>query len=238
MSDIETKTNEKKIKRKMHALVKKRKNYYNKLKREKMIGCDSRNFHKTVKAFISDEKTKQWSPRQMYPELSALQVVEKCADFFNGISNEYEPLSLSEIPLTFDTAPLKITPKMVEAEIRKGKKPKARVEGDIFVDVLVDNIKTLAPPISAIYNRVVQTGTWPQACKIEHVTVIPKGNIPEDPSKCRNISCTNFLSKVFERIVFKYAKQQVTPKTTSLAARKVAPPTISWPKSGIRLRTT
>ena len=125
----------------------------------------------------------------MYSELSALQVAEKCADFFNDISNEYYPLCQADIPLTYDALPLKVTPKMVETEILKGKKPKARVEGDIFISVLVSNVKILAPVIANIYNRIVETGTWPQAWKIEHVTVIPKGNIPEDPSKCRNICC-------------------------------------------------
>ena len=210
----------KKLKRKTASIIKKRKAYFNKLKRDKMLGCNSRSFHRCVKSFVSDEKANQWSPRHMFPDLSAKQVAERCADFFNGISNEYRPLQPEDIPNTYDAPPLKVTAKMVENEILKGKKPKSRVEGDIFVNVLVSNIKLLSPTIAKIYNRIVVTGTWPRAWKIEHVTVIPKGNVPEDPSKCRNISCTNFLSKVFERIVFKYAKQQVTPKTNQFGGEK------------------
>ena len=86
----------------------------------------------------------------MYPGLSAKQVAEKCAEFFNGISNEYQLLRSDQIPATYDTEPLKVTQKMVEQEILKGKKPKSRVEGDIFVDVLVKNVHVLAPVIAAI----------------------------------------------------------------------------------------
>ena len=45
------------------------------------------------------------------------------------------------------------------------------------------------------------------------MTVIPKGaGVPDSPSDCRNISCTNFLSKVFEPLVLSWARQEVTPK--------------------------
>ena len=98
-------------------------------------------------------------------------------------------------------------------EIRKGKKPCARVDGDIFVTALVSNLDTLSPIIAKIYNRIIATGTWPKAWKTEFVTFIPKGNQPEDPSQCRNISCTNFLSKVLVRLVLTYAKKSVKPKT-------------------------
>ena len=52
------------------------------------------------------------------------------------------------------------------------------------------------------------------------MTVIPKGNIPEDPSKCRNISCTNFLGKVLERLVLTYAKKSVRPKPNQFGGEK------------------
>ena len=99
---------------------------------------------------------------------------------------------------------------MVE-EIRKGKKPKSRVPGDIFINVLVDNVEVLARPISQIYNAVVEEGRWPSPWLTEYVNVIPKNNVPESPADCRNLSCTNFLSKVLERIVLRWAQQQVMP---------------------------
>ena len=189
------------LKRKTRAIIKKRKAFFNKQKREKMVGADSRTFHKCVKSFVNDEKTKGWNPMQMYPSLDAEAVANKCADFFNGISQEYPPLDKSKIPSTFDGEQLIITNKLVEQEIRKGKKPKSRVPGDIFVTALVDNLPVLSPVITKIYNQIVKSETWPKAWRTEYVTVIPKGNVPEGPAQCRNISCTNFLSKVMERLV-------------------------------------
>ena len=137
----------KKLKKKTRSIIKKRKEIFNKKKREKIIAADSRSFHQAVKSIISDEKKKPWTPTQMFPTLSPVQVAEKCADFFNGISSEYEPLRKTDIPETFKAEQLVITPKIVEQEILKGKKPKSRVPGDIFVQTLVMNIKTL--PLSS-----------------------------------------------------------------------------------------
>ena len=67
-----------------------------------MVQADRRSFHKCVKSFVTDEKTKQWSPTQMYPTLSTELVAEKCAKFFNNISSEYQALDLSKLPTTFE----------------------------------------------------------------------------------------------------------------------------------------
>ena len=210
----------KRMKKKTRSIIKKRKAFFNKKKREKMVAADSRSFHRSVKLIVSDEKKKPWTPMQMFPTLSPTQVAEKCAKFFNGISAEYEALKQEDIPETFNTDKLVITPKIIEQEIVKGKKPKSRVPGDIFVQTLVKNIKTLAPVISSIYKKIIQMSVWPTAWLTEYVTVIPKGNNPEDPAKCRNISCTNFLSKVLERLVLNYAKKQVKPKTNQFGGEK------------------
>lgn len=55
---------------------------------------------------------------------------------------------------------------------------------------------------------------------MEYVTIIPKNSCPESPAECRNLSCTNFLSKVFERIVLKKAREQVQPKTNQYGGEK------------------
>ena len=87
----------KRLKKKTRSIVKRRKAYYNKKKREKMVSTDSRSFHKCVKSFVTDEKSKQWSPEQMFPDLDRTQVAEKCAEFFNNISCEYDPLDLVKV---------------------------------------------------------------------------------------------------------------------------------------------
>ena len=185
-----------------------------------MLNAGSRGFHRCVRSTVTDEKIKPWMPRQMYPNLGPLEVAEKCAEFFNGISAEYDALRPQDIPKTHNSEQLVITPKLVGQEIRKGKKPRSRVPGDIFINTLVDNIKILAPVIAAVYNQIFLTGVWPAKWLTEYVTVIPKGSTPEKPAKCRNISCTNFLSKVLERLVLNYAKKQIKPKQNQFGGEK------------------
>ena len=53
---------------------------------------------------------------------------------------------------------------------------------------------------------------WPTKWKTEYVTVIPKNNDPQEPSECRNISCTNFLSKLYESFLLTWSREEVSPK--------------------------
>ena len=210
----------KKLKKRTRAAVKHRKAEHNKKKKEKMLGCESKTFHKCVRAVVSDDKPKTWSPRQLFPDLDARGVAEKCAEFFNGISSEYDPLDINQIPRSHDTEELIITPKMVQDEIEKGAKPKSRVPGDVFINVITQNAAVLSKPIAEIYNTIIKTGEWPSQWLTEYVTVIPKGNQPEEPAQCRNISCTNFLSKLLERLVLAYARGQVVPKDNQFGGEK------------------
>ena len=59
----------KKLKKKTRSIIKRRKAFFNKKKREKMLASDSKSFHKCVKSTINDEKTKHWSLMSMFPSL-------------------------------------------------------------------------------------------------------------------------------------------------------------------------
>ena len=177
----------KRMKKKTRSIIKRRKAFFNKQKREKMLASDSKAFHKNVKSFVTDEKAKHWSPLDMFPDLKPLEVAERCAEFFNGISAEYEPLNINAVPQTFDVEPLLVNAKVVENEIRKGKKPKSRVKGDIFITALVQNLRVLSPIIADIYNRILTSGVWPDAWLLEHVTIclLYTSPSPRDRQKSR-----------------------------------------------------
>ena len=70
----------------------------------------------------------------------------------------------------------------------------------------------LAPIIANIFNKITETGKWPDLWKIEYVTVIPKNKSPHDPADCRNIACTNFLSKLYEAFTLQWTREDVRPK--------------------------
>ena len=73
----------------------------------------------------------------------------------------------------------------------------------MFADVLARKIDFLAPVIVHVYNRIKESGRWPKQWLTEYVSVIPKGKCPDAITDTRNISCTNYLSKVFERFMLK-----------------------------------
>lgn len=56
----------------------------------------------------------------------------------------------------------------------------------------------------------------------ENVTVILKGKSPQQPSECRNISCTNLLSKIYEGFLLDWSREEVTPKLNQYGGEKGA----------------
>ena len=145
-------------------------------------------------------RKKQWTIMDLDRERSEEDTVEVLADFFNGIVSDYEPLDLDKMPRTYDRPTYALTNDMVEKRIRMSKKPNSIVPGD-FPPKLINNIaNTISGPITNIFNAV-PAQRWPKQWKKEYQTVIPKKQNPEDMSELRNLSCTNFLSKVLESFV-------------------------------------
>ena len=157
---------------------------------------------------------------QLYENVSEKEAAERLAVFFNNISNEYAPLDLDHVPLSYDSQLPVITPKEIEKEIKTGKRPKSRVDGDLFINVLHSCIDVLSDPICKIFNSITVSSKWPDSWKIEYVTIIPKCSSPESEADCRNISCTNFLSKVYERFVLKWCQDHVMPKNNQFGGQK------------------
>ena len=67
----------------------------------------------------------------------------------------------------------------------------------------------LAVPLTKIFNHALLCYDWPQQWKKETVTVIPKGQTPQDFSDYRNLSCTALFSKVLEAIVLEKINTEV-----------------------------
>ena len=116
----------------------------------------------------------------------------------NGISSEYDPLDTNGIPESYDRTLPTLTCQQVADKLRKAKKSMSMVPGDTNPLLYNRHASRLAVPITSIYNAITQSKSWPISWKVEYVTVIPKHNAANNPSECRNISCTNFLSKIYE----------------------------------------
>ena len=64
-----------------------------------------------------------------------------------------------------------------------------------------------AGPATMIFNRIIQTSTWPRQWVKEHAIVLSKlkaHNLPQNEDDLRTISKTAFLSKCFESVLEDY----------------------------------
>ena len=92
----------------------------------------------------------------------------------------------------------------VHDRIRKAKKPKSGVPGDLPRTLVQEFSPELSAPLSKIYNRIADTGEWPSPWKLEHGIPLQKINNPENEDDLRVISLTSFYSKVYEKFVMEW----------------------------------
>ena len=179
---------------------------------EKICGArDKKSLAYTaLKNINSTEKPKSWSIMDMAGDDPEEIVLEKLADFFSDVTKEYVGAGLDGLVRTYDRPIYSLTGEMVEERIRKSNKPNSQVPGDFPPQLL----STLAPEISVIvteiFNLIPAGGGWPREWKKEYQTVIPKVRAPESYDQLRNLSCTNFLSKILESFVIDSIKAEIS----------------------------
>ena len=203
----------KSLKKKIRSIVKNRKTkYYAHVLNKFESSSDPRDFYRNIDCLLGQNSKPRWTPRNMYPDLDDTETAERLAAFFNNISSQYSPLDRTSLPPGTHREPLSVSVSDVEAAIRKSKKKPSSVPGDINHKLYDLYPALLATPVSHIFSEIIQQGVWPSQWRQEYVTVIPKNAAPQDPGECRNISCTNYLSKLFEGFVLGWARQEITPK--------------------------
>ena len=197
-------------------ILKKRKDSYMSSQRDVLLTGDGhRNFFKNAKAFRSGEKPAEFDVRELLPEKSDAEVAEALAGHFNAISDKFSPVQALEIPRTSDKRLPVLQPYQVAGRLRAFRKPKSLVCGDIFPCLINACSDIIALPLTNIYNTITRTAVWPLAWKREFVTAIPKTSLPAGFNDLRNISCTMFVSKVYESFVLNWAMEEVKAKTNS-----------------------
>ena len=169
---------------------------------------------------MSKERPKPFEVLDMFPGRSEEEVAEILAGHFNAISSEFSPLYASEIPLTYNQSLPILQPRDIAIRLRKFKKPKSVVRGDIFPDIVTRHAGALSIPLASIYNAITESRIWPSQWKEESVTVIPKCRTPSDIGQLRNISCTLLVSKVYESYMLQWALQPVSLKDNQYGGSK------------------
>ena len=136
--------------------------------------------------------------------LSNLECVERIADFFSEVSQEYSPLCLDNLPPNVQEylgnpgpGPV-LSHYDVYQKLLKAKKPNSVVPDDLPRKLIQQFPGKLAIPVSTVYNKITQSQVYPSEWKVEHQLPIPKVTPPVSEDDLRNLSKTPFQSKVYE----------------------------------------
>ena len=89
----------------------------------------------------------------------------------------------------------------VYRKLRSAKKPNSSVPGDLPRKIIKHYATLLAEPACVIFNSITHTSVYPDQWKTEHQVPIPKCFPPSSEDDIRNISKTQFLSKVYESFI-------------------------------------
>ena len=151
-------------------------------------------------------------------DLSQEHSIEKIAQHFASISQEYPPLNLTTLPeevkvklnspVIQEDLPV-ITDADVYSTIRHSKKPRSSVPGDFPRRIIKEFAPELAAPAAKVFRNITRTGRWPKQWRTEYGTPLPKISNPENEDDLRIIALTNYFSKQYEQFVIRWLLKYV-----------------------------
>ena len=177
---------------------------------EKMVeeGNCGRSFYTATKKLAKAAIVPQWTVKDLFVGRPAPEVGKEVLGYFGKIATgDQEPLAGVQCPGGLPT----FTPDRTTELLAAVKKSDSYVDGDPLPHLVRSYPRAFATPITAIFNEINDTGTWPKDWKTEHLTIIPKNPNPADLSECRNISCTSIFSKVMEGQVLQQLRRELQP---------------------------
>ena len=153
--------------------------------------------------------------------LSEDDSVERIANYFSQISQEFPPLN-------FDLLPNNVKSKLsnpsnqeeipqlsdyqIYEQIKKSKKPKSSVPGDLPRRLVQEFAPEMAAPAGLIFRNIMKTGHWPRQWRLEYGTPLQKKSNPVDEDDLRVISLTSYMSKQFEQFVVIWLLEHISDK--------------------------
>ena len=186
----------KRINREIRLMIKKSKReYVNKAVEKCKATGNNSGYYRAAKELNTKARSVPWHVGKVFPGKSDSEVASLVLQYFGSVSDLLPALDASSVPKDCYTDPIPLLQRHeVKKMLSEAKKPSSMVDGDIFPYLY--NMFDLSGAAMPIFNAIIATGSWPDPWKTETITVIPKVQTPTDLSQCRNISCTNFLSKV------------------------------------------
>jgi hypothetical protein len=154
-------------------------------------------------------------------DLTPKQSVERLAEYFSTISQEYSPLNVESLPECVRIklqAPVNtcdiphIEAYEVWEMIKTGQKTKSSVPGELPARLRHEFGPELAGPASIIFNQIATSGQWPEHWKEGSAVPLKKVPSPNDESEVRLIEITYFLSLQMEKFVLKWLLTYISDK--------------------------
>jgi hypothetical protein len=153
--------------------------------------------------------------------LSPKESVERFADYFSKISQEYLPLDINRLsesvrnklqaPVNIREIP-KIEAYQVWETMKKGRKTKSSVPGELPARLRHEFGPELAEPAAIIFNQIASTGIWPDHWKEGSAIPLKKVPDPKDEAERRLIEITHYLSLQMEKIVLQWLLGYISEK--------------------------
>ena len=131
------------------------------------------------------------------------QQVEKIAEKFASIQNEYDAINEGEIlipPFSKNDVP-QFRPSQVWFALSRINTNKSTVAGDVPAKLLRRFAAYLAEPLTDIFNTSLLKGQYPDVYKFEICTPVPKVYPTQKLSQLRNISGLLNFDKIFEKLI-------------------------------------
>ena len=138
--------------------------------------------------------------------MSADVLLDNLNDFFRSvtISEDHQPAGSWTLPTDSDTDKFCFSPIEVSDVVAHLQHPDVRkstgsdgFSARLFREVAVE----VAEPLSAIFNKSLQSGVVPFAWKKSNVTPVHKGGDDHDPSNFCPISVVPIVAKILEKLI-------------------------------------
>ena len=140
-------------KKKTDILVKTRKRAFFDMQKEHLLQEDAgRHFYRNVRSFGCAERPKVFDVRDLMPDGQTDEdTADVLAEYFNRVSCEFDPLGPDQIPCTRDKELPVLDEYEVASRIRRFKKTRSTVPGDIFPKLVTQFADFLAIPLADIF---------------------------------------------------------------------------------------
>ena len=147
-----------------------KKAFVEKVKDRVKTSNNTKKYYEAIKLLKCRDAPKIWSPCDLFPNQPPEYVATAAADFFGGISSGFPSLDPPDPSMPLEPPSLAA----VSNRLKKIKKTKTTLEGDINPQLVGEFADLLAPPVHHIISRMFRTAEWPTLWKTETVVVIPK----------------------------------------------------------------